>query len=156
MKPTILKFQDIRAAAKQAVMIFFCAFLVVSCKDTKDQAKVVEEDKQALIDSMNVVLTQQKMELAKQKSIDSMQAIVDKQKNEKPKVVYHNTTTTTEKKRKGWSNTAKGAVIGAGVGAITGAAVSKKKGEGAIIGGLAGAGLGAGTGAIIDDSKKNK
>ena len=63
---------------------------------------------------------------------------------------------TAEQKKKGWSNTAKGAVIGAGAGAITGAAVSKKKGEGAIIGGLAGAAVGAGTGAIIDDSKKKK
>ncbi|WP_431245042.1 hypothetical protein ACQ9BO_00155 [Flavobacterium sp. P21] len=46
--------------------------------------------------------------------------------------------------------------MGAGVGATTGAIVSKKKGEGAIIGGLAGAGVGAGTGAIIDSNKKKK
>ena len=62
---------------------------------------------------------------------------------------------TAEQKKKGWSGTAKGAVIGAGAGAITGAAISKKKGEGAIIGGLAGAAVGAGTGAIIDGKKKN-
>jgi hypothetical protein len=37
--------------------------------------------------------------------------------------------------------------IGAGAGARTGAVISKKKGEGAIIGGPAGAGVGAGTGA---------
>ncbi len=54
------------------------------------------------------------------------------------------------------SSAAKGALIGAGAGAITGAAVSKKKGEGAIIGGLAGAAVGAGTGAIIDDKKKKQ
>ncbi len=61
---------------------------------------------------------------------------------------------STVKKKKGWSNTAKGAVIGAGAGALTGALVSKKKGKGAIIGGLIGAGAGAGTGAIIDHKKK--
>ena len=63
---------------------------------------------------------------------------------------------TAEQKKKGWSGAAKGAVIGAGVGAIGGAVIDKKKpAQGAIIGGLAGAGLGAGTGAILD-SKKNK
>jgi hypothetical protein len=65
-------------------------------------------------------------------------------------------TPVAEKKKKGWSATAKGAVIGAGVGGITGAMVDKKKGEGAIVGGLLGAGTGAGVGAIIDKSKKNK
>jgi hypothetical protein len=49
------------------------------------------------------------------------------------------------------SSTAKGALIGAGVGAA--AIISKKKVQG-IIGGVAGAGVGAGTGAIIDGSKK--
>ncbi len=58
--------------------------------------------------------------------------------------------------KKGWSNTAKGALIGAGVGAVSGALISNKKGEGALIGGAAGAGVGAGTGAIIDANKKKK
>lgn len=57
-------------------------------------------------------------------------------------------------KKKGWSAKATGAVIGAGAGAITGAAVSKnKKGQGAIIGGVIGAGTGLGVGAIIDKKK---
>jgi hypothetical protein len=60
------------------------------------------------------------------------------------------------KKKKGWSAKAKGAVIGTGVGAITGAMVDKKKGEGAIVGGLAGAAVGLGAGAIIDKKKKDK
>ena len=42
-------------------------------------------------------------------------------------------------KKKGWSKAAKGAVIGAGAGAIGGAILSKKKGKGAIIGGIIGA-----------------
>ena len=44
--------------------------------------------------------------------------------------------------KKGWSNKAKGAAIGAGAGAVTGAAVSNKKGKGAAIGAAAGAGVG--------------
>lgn len=45
-------------------------------------------------------------------------------------------------KKKGWSEAAKGTVIGAGAGALGGALIDKKKGRGAIIGGVVGAGAG--------------
>ncbi|MFC3563450.1 YMGG-like glycine zipper-containing protein [Pedobacter jamesrossensis] len=45
-------------------------------------------------------------------------------------------------KKTGWSDAAKGTVIGAAAGAVGGALIDKKKGRGAIIGGLAGAGGG--------------
>lgn len=61
-------------------------------------------------------------------------------------------TTTTTTKKKGWSNRAKGTVIGAGSGAIIGAVVSKKKGAGAVIGGL----IGAGAGYVIGNEKDRK
>ena len=54
--------------------------------------------------------------------------------------------------KKGWSNAAKGAVIGGGAGAIGGAIISKKKGKGAIIGGV----LGAAGGYIIGRNKDKK
>lgn len=111
----------------------------VSCKNTDKSSD--ELAKESTIDSI-------KMEMEKQRIIDSVQ------RAEQEKVVYVNQNATTTTEKKGWSSTAKGAVIGAGVGAATGAIVSKKKGEGAIIGGLAGAGIGAGTGAIIDSKKK--
>ena len=141
---------------KTLYVTLIAAVLFVSCKNNDSQG-IVQDNKQATIDSMNVVI-------AKQKVIDSMNLEVEKAKAEtKREVVVVNrtsgsngTTTTTTTKRKGWSNTAKGAVLGAGVGAATGAIISKKKGQGAIIGGLAGAGIGAGTGAIIDGSKKNR
>lgn len=53
---------------------------------------------------------------------------------------YSETQTTT--KKKGWSSAAKGAVIGAGAGALGGVLIDKKDGRGAIIGGLVGAGAG--------------
>lgn len=57
--------------------------------------------------------------------------------------------------RRGWSNKAKGAVVGGVVGAVTGAAVSKdKKGKGAVIGGVIGAAGGYGVGAILDKKKR--
>jgi hypothetical protein len=62
------------------------------------------------------------------------------------------TTTKTTTKKKGWSNRAKGTVIGAGSGAIIGAIVSKKKGAGAIIGGL----IGAGAGYVVGNEKDRK
>jgi len=51
-------------------------------------------------------------------------------------------TKTVHKTKKGWSNKAKGAAIGGGAGAVTGAVVSHNKAKGAIIGGAVGAGAG--------------
>ncbi len=62
------------------------------------------------------------------------------------------TTPVATPEKKGMSNSAKGAIIGAGAGAIGGAIISKKKGKGAIIGGL----LGAGAGYIIGKKKDQK
>lgn len=64
---------------------------------------------------------------------------------------------TGEKKKKGVNNTVKGAIIGAGAGAVGGAIINKKNpGKGAIIGGVVGAGAGAVTGVILDKNKKKK
>lgn len=60
----------------------------------------------------------------------------------------------TAPEKRGWSAKAKGAVIGAGTGAVSGAVINKRdRAKGAIIGGVLGAGAGTGVGAIID--KKN-
>lgn len=63
----------------------------------------------------------------------------------------NSSTGTTQKK--GWSKTAKGAVIGGVVGAGTGAVVNKKnRAAGAVIGGV----IGAGTGAVIGNQMDKK
>ena len=59
---------------------------------------------------------------------------------------------TQTQEKKGWSSAAKGAVIGAGAGAVTGILVDKKDGRGAAIGGV----VGAGTGYIIGRQKDKK
>jgi hypothetical protein len=131
----------------KSLYIVFTALVLFSCQN---QQKVdINKAKQAAIDSM-------KTEIQKQRIIDSMQTEIAKIENKKEIIVENKQSVApvTTKKKKGWSRAAKGAVIGAGVGAVTGAIISKKKGEGAIIGGLAGAGVGAGTGAILDSSKK--
>ena len=57
----------------------------------------------------------------------------------------------TAEAKKGWSKTAKGAVIGGAVGAGTGAVINKKnRTKGAIIGGVVGAGAGAVIGRDMD------
>lgn len=145
---------------KNLLYIAILALVFTSCRDTKAESVALEQQRE--LDSMKVAMKRQAEVAAKQKTIDSMNAIVaEKEAAANARVASANSrntaaTTTTQTKKKGWSSTAKGAVIGAGAGAITGAAVSKKKGQGAIIGGLAGAAVGAGTGAIIDGSKKKK
>lgn len=135
---------------KNLIMTLALAGVLASCKNTDKQGAVADESRQVTIDSMKAVAE-------KQRIIDSMTiAHQNELKAQKEKVVVVNNqpAAAAAPQRKKWSGAAKGAVIGAGVGAITGAVISKKKGEGAIIGGLAGAGVGAGTGAIIDDKKK--
>jgi uncharacterized protein YcfJ len=61
-------------------------------------------------------------------------------------------TTTTTNKKKGWSNRAKGAVIGGVAGAVGGAIISKHKGTGAAVG----AAVGAAGGYIIGNEKDKK
>jgi hypothetical protein len=144
---------------KKYILILSVAILSVSCKNTND-AGVAGDPQQATIDSLKMEMDRQKTEMAKQKTIDSMNAIADRKAAQQRPVIVNNTpaaATPAEKKRKGWSGAAKGAVIGAGAGAIGGAIINKKdRGTGAVIGGLAGAGLGAGTGAILDSEKKKK
>lgn len=72
-----------------------------------------------------------------------------------PVVNTSETIPQIEEKKK-LNEVAKGAIIGAGVGAVTGAIVSKKKGKGAIVGGVLGAGAGAAAGKVIKDKNAEK
>lgn len=65
----------------------------------------------------------------------------------------NSTASTGTTQKKGWSKTAKGAVIGGVVGAGTGAVINKKnRAAGAVIGGV----IGAGTGAVIGNQMDKK
>ncbi len=89
---------------------------------------------------------------------------VDNPWTEQSSTDAYKTTPTAEtkptaevKKKKGMSTPVKGALIGAGVGAATGAIVAKNnRVKGAVIGAVVGAGAGAGTGVIIDKRKEKK
>jgi len=139
-------------------LIITATMLTISCKNT-NEAGVAGDPQQATIDSLKMEMDKQKAEMAKQRTIDSMNAVASAKAERQRPVIVNNTPAATpaEQKRKGWSGAAKGAVIGAGVGAVSGALIDKDKpGRGAVIGGLAGGGLGAGTGAVIDSEKKKK
>jgi hypothetical protein len=141
---------------KQLFLIVSATCLLISCNN---KAKEAALQQQATIDSMNQVM-------AKQHIIDSMKNVSDSIANVEKHThggetysgssTASSTTATTTTTKKKWSAKAKGAVIGAGVGAITGALVDKNHGAGALIGGVAGAGLGYGTGAVIDNKKKKQ
>lgn len=139
---------------KNLIVVLMITCIFSACNNSQQQALETYK-KQRTIDSLNALMAEQKI-------IDSMKAV--KISSEKTRVSSadhgavsnQNTDPAPAPKKKGWSSAAKGAVIGAGAGAITGAIISDNKGKGAIVGGLIGAGVGAGTGAIIDNSKKRK
>jgi hypothetical protein len=108
----------------KALYFIALSLLIVLCK--KSRKMDLEAAKTATVDSMEVAME-------KQRVIDSMQVEMTKVETQKETIIVNQpgnnttTTTTTTTKKKGWSGTAKGAVIGAGVGAATGHYYSKKK-----------------------------
>ena len=122
---------------------------LAACNNKAETAKAVEAAKKATLDSIHAINT------AKQKAIDSMKHVQLKE-NEEVAVAPADDNAPVAKKKKKWSHTAKGAVVGAAGGAITGAIVNKDRAKGAVIGTLIGAGAGAATGAIVDHQEKKK
>lgn len=151
---------------KKVILILITLTGIYGCntKSTNEIAKA----KQAAVDSMKQVhlISQQ------QRQIDSLEMAsegnptkanaVNSTSNNAYTASSRSTTPSTPvsyastQKKKKMGNVAKGAIIGAGVGAVTGAVVSKKKGQGAIVGGVLGAGAGAGVGAIINKKQQQK
>ncbi len=165
------------------IPVFAIACVMLSCNDNAEkQAQIdaqqrtmdsmkMEMVKKQTIDSMNAVAAQQQAVVApvvEQRTVSTVHHTVRHPSGTATTNSYTTNNTTNygnapaatapapEKKKKGWSAKATGTLVGAGVGAITGAMVDKKKGEGAVVGGLIGAAGGLGAGAIIDKKKKDK
>src|SRR4051812_41975066 len=99
--------------------IYYClAFVIVLSSCTNSQKEKDLQAKQYTIDSLNTVAAKKETE-----KNNTTHVIVQKE------TTSNGTTATTvaPAKKKGWSNVAKGAVIGGVVGAGTGVAVSKNK-----------------------------
>lgn len=155
---------------KKLLVALAAAVVFFSCKSNGDNAAAIERAKKATIDSMNNVSA------IRQSVIDSMNHVKGRHHHAgtSGQEGYSDAAMTAptgggggevatapapapapkKKGWKSWSHTAKGAVVGAGAGAITGAIVNKDHLKGAAIGTLIGAGVGAGTGAIVDHKKK--
>jgi hypothetical protein len=100
----------------------------------------------------HVVYTPAKKKTTTRRSSASANTVNSYAGYSQPAPVYNEPVAPVQQpQKKGWSAKAKGAVIGAGVGAAAGAIINKRnRGVGAIIGGVLGAGAGTGVGAIID------
>lgn len=126
-----------------------------------EQELAILKAKQATIDSMNIVAEEKALDQktvayasAKRTTAKRSAARTSQYASYSEPAVLPTATPAPVEQKKGWSNKAKGAVIGGVIGAASGAVISKeKKGQGAIIGAVLGAGAGYGVGAILD--KKN-
>jgi PBP1b-binding outer membrane lipoprotein LpoB len=143
---------------KSLVSVLLAASILSACNSTSKKQEAVLNAQQRTIDSMKVAME-------KQAIIDSMNNVMAQQKEEEKEEVREEKQTTvttnqvaqtTTPKKSKWNHKAKGAVVGAGTGAVTGAIINKNRAEGALVGSLIGAGVGLGTGAIVDHEKKKK
>jgi hypothetical protein len=160
-------------------VIAFSLLLGTSCNNAQKQAEIEAQQRaldsmknaiatQKIIDSMNAVAAYKADSIRMEKEKTAAATTTRRRSSGGGSAGTSNTYNTynqgyagaapapAPQQKKGWSSTAKGALIGAGVGALGGALISDKKGQGALIGGAAGAGVGAGTGAIIDASKRKR
>lgn len=150
---------------KQFFIAVAAAVVLASCAGNANNEAAIEAAKKATIDSINNV------NVIKQQVADSINALnrhhsTRSASNENVAAAPANETAApvaaapaeTPKKKgwKSWSHTAKGAVVGAGAGAVTGAIANPDRVKGAAIGAIIGTGVGAGTGAIVDHAKKKK
>lgn len=134
---------------KYTILLLSVSCFLLSCNGGAAKQAEIQAAKQHIIDSVNAAH-------ARLRTIDSMRTVEARRAEINAQNDAANSTTAPEKKKKGWSGAAKGAVIGAGTGAVAGAVIDKKHGEGAVVGGLIGAGVGAATGAVIDSKNKKK
>ena len=156
---------------KRLLSILLFGSLLAACGNGGNNAAKLEDEvakaKMRMMDSLKTVDSLKSIAAKEQKTADSLKAVAaaaskhhSGSSNVSPRYADAEGTGSAAPaaapKKKGMSSTAKGAIIGAGVGAVTGAIVDKKHGEGAIVGAVLGAGAGAGTGAIIDHNKKKK
>jgi hypothetical protein len=136
------------------ILFGIIAISMITMVACNSNSTAVQQQKE--IDSLNAAAM-------KQKTTDSLNALHKTYHEESGASTssqnagdINNSSTGSEeqKKKKGMSDPVKGALIGAGVGAVSGAIIDKDhRGAGAAIGGVLGAGAGAGAGAIIDKKK---
>jgi len=150
---------------KKILLVMITGILLSACtNNAKEAALIKEKALVAIKDSLR--LDSFKKAEAKVKEEEQQKIVQAKEEKEAVLAAKHNSAvshgrtvstsnsggTAVPAKKKGWSQAAKGAVIGAGAGALGGVIIDKKKGRGAIIGGV----VGAGTGYLIGRGQDRK
>jgi hypothetical protein len=150
---------------KRIIMFLAVAVAVTACNSNatnnkggantytfRDSVKIIKDSLR--LDSFQRAENERKAEVQRQEEIAAAkaEARASASRPQHVTVVNQQPAAAEPAQKKGWSSAAKGAVIGAGAGAVTGILVDKKDGRGAAIGGV----VGAGTGYIIGRQKDKK
>ncbi len=146
---------------KHTLLIFVSAVLLSACtNNAKEDAAIKQQAIAAVKDSLKLdsfkraeVKKQEDQKVAARVNEEKRMLLLS-ERNEAASAPAPRqySEQTVPAKKKGWSAAAKGAVIGAGAGALGGVLIDKKDGRGAIIGGV----VGAGTGYLIGRDKDRK
>lgn len=149
---------------KKILLVMITGIMLSACtNNAKEEALIKQKAIVAIKDSLRLdsfkkaeakVKEEENERLAKAKEAEAAPLPVRHHSagSERTVSTSNNGGTVAPAKKKGWSQAAKGAVIGAGAGALGGVIIDKKKGRGAIIGGV----VGAGTGYIIGRGQDRK
>lgn len=138
---------------KRIVLVCIAGAMLAACtnNNAREEALVKQKMVAAVKDSLKLdsfkraeakikEKEQETQRLAKIK--EERRMLLLSERNEAAPARSYNSEAAAPAKKKGWSQAAKGAVIGAGAGALGGVLLDKKDGRGAIIGGVVGAGAG--------------
>lgn len=141
-------------------LYFLAVGVTILATACNNSPKAVETT--TLVKSDSAVVVKPELPVAKEetatliKPVEKKNSVTKTHHTDNSTTANSNTTpapSTAPAAKKGWSKTAKGAVIGGVVGAGTGAIINKRnRGAGAVIGGV----LGAGTGAVIGNQMDKK
>lgn len=138
---------------KRIVLVCIAGAMLAACtnNNAREEALVKQKVVAAIKDSLKLdsfkraeakikEKEQETQRLAKIK--EERRMLLLSERNEAAPARSYNSEAAAPAKKKGWSQAAKGAAIGAGAGALGGVLLDKKDGRGAIIGGVVGAGAG--------------
>lgn len=144
---------------KYILSVLAIVFTLSSCSNNaKEEALIKQKTIAAVKDSLKLDSFKRVEEKKKQDEIvaarvrEEKKTLLLSERNDPAPQPRQYSETTAPAKKKGWSDAAKGTVIGAGAGALGGVLIDKKDGRGAIIGGL----VGAGTGYLIGRDQDRK
>ncbi|PTT02138.1 hypothetical protein DBR11_05375 [Pedobacter sp. HMWF019] len=136
---------------KKILLILLAATILTSCSNKQKEEQARQVAIKMVKDSLRLD-SFKKAEVAKKQEEQRLAQIAEEKRekrtlllSEQREATANNgvaSSTPTVHKKKGWSDAAKGTLIGGVAGAVGGAIIDKKHGRGALIGGAAGAGAG--------------